>query len=249
MELARKMGKTDVTNRTADTSQRSAARTAGLGILLMAIPAALANFFVFESLVVPGDTATTFNNIQANELLFRMGILSFFFVVVLDVLVAWGLYVYFRPVNMRLSLLMGWFRLVYSVVFGTAQLYLVSALRWATDATYSTLFEADQLHSQVLLSLNAFSDGWAIAGIFFGLHLGLLGYLVYKSGYTLKILGVLVVIAGLGYLADSFTGLLLPNVAVTISMFTFIGELILAIWLLVKGIKVEAWGKPALESV
>jgi len=229
----------------ADISLRKAAIVAGLGLLIMILPAIFMNFFVLESLIVPGDAAETANNIMANELQFRIGICSFIIVIILDVLVAWALYVFLKPVNKSLSLLAAWFRLLYTAVFGFALLYLVTVLRLLSDADYLTVFGTDQLHAQVMLSLNAFSDGWAIGYVcFFSLHLFVLGYLVYKSGYIPRILGVLLIIGGFGYLIDTFALLLLPNYEAYEAIFTLLiiptalGEVLLALWLLIKGVKI-----------
>ena len=227
-----------MTNRNADISLRKAAIVAGFGLLIMSILAAFANFYVLPSLIVPGDAATTANNIMANELLFRIGICSFTIVIVLDVVVAWALYVLLKPVNKSLSLLAAWFRLVYATIFGIALANLFSVLRLLSDADYLTVFEIDQLYAQVMLSLNAFSDGWQIGYVFFGLHLFVLGYLVFKSGYIPKILGVLLIIAGLGYLIDSYAIFLSPNYEATIGYVTFIGEVLFMLWLLFKGAKI-----------
>ena len=100
----------------------------------------------------------------------------------------------------------------------------------------------------MLLVLTAFEDGVLIDYIFFGLHLFFVGYLVFKSGYIPRILGVWLMIACFGYLIDFVTFFLFPNFGATISGFTFIGELLLALWLLIKGVNVEQWEKRALES-
>jgi hypothetical protein len=228
-----------MTNRIADISQRKAARVAGFGLLIMTILAVFANFFVLESFIVPGDAAETANNIMANKGLFRMGICSLIIVAILDVIVAWALYVLLKPVNKSLSLLAAWFRLVYAAILGIALHNLFRVLLLLSSADYLAVFEIDQLHAQVMLSTNAFSDGWAIGAIFFGLHLALLGYLVFKSGYIPRILGVLLIIAGLGYPIDSFAVFLFPDYDVTIAMFTFIGELLFMLWLLFKGVKAQ----------
>ena len=231
-----------MTNHIADISQRKAAIVAGLGLLIMTIFAIFANFFVLESFIVPGDAAETANNIIVNEGLFRTGIYSLIIVAILDLVVAWALYVLLKPINKSLSLLVAWFRLVYAAILGIALHNLFSVLLLLGDADYLKVFEIDQLHAQVMLSLSAFSDGWDIGVVFFGLHLALLGYLVFKSGYIPRILGALLVIAGLGYLIDSFVIFLLPNSKVAIAMFTFIGELLFMFWLLLKGGKRPAEG-------
>jgi len=226
------------TARIADLSQRKAAIIAGVGLLIMIVPAALANFFVLGSLIVPGDAAATASNIMANELLFRIGICSFIIVAILDVVVAWALYVLLKPVNKSLSLLTAWLRLVYVAIFGIALANLFSVLLLLSGADHLTVFGTDQLHAQVMLFLNTFSYGWDIGIVFFGLHLFILGYLVFKSGYVPRILGVLLIVASLGYLIEGFAHFLLPNFDAPIGLFTFVGELIFALWLLVKGVKI-----------
>ena len=236
-----------VANRTVVTSQRNAAIAAGIGLLIMTVAAIFATF-VYNSVLVPADATATANNILANELQFRLAILSFLFVIVLDVIVAWGLYVVFRPVNRNLSLLAAWFRVVYAAVFLVTILNLGNALRLLHSADTLVVLETVQLQAQALLALNAFSDGWAFALSVFGLHLIVLGYLVFKVGSMPKILGTLLVIAGLGYMFDSITGFLFPNFGVTIGQFTFIGELLLALWLVMKSATAKNWEKLALES-
>lgn len=242
-----------MTNHFTDISLRKAALVAGWGLLIMILPAIFMNFFVLESLIVPGDATATVNNIMANELQYRIGICSFIIVIILDVFVAWGLFVFLKPVNKSLSLLAAWFRLLYTAVFGFALLNLVTVLRLLSGADNLKVFEADQLNTQVMLSLNAFSDGWAIGYVcFFGLHLIILGYLVYKSGYVPRILGVLLIIGGFGYIIDTFALLLLPNYEAYEAIFsllilpTALGEILLALWLLIKGVKVEPSDKGAL---
>lgn len=122
------MNSNKIISRITDISLRKAAIVAGLGLLIMTILAIFANFFVLQSLIVPGDAATTANNIMANELLFRLGICSFIIVAILDVVVAWALYVLLKPVNKSLSLLSAWFRLVYAAILGIALVNFFSVI-------------------------------------------------------------------------------------------------------------------------
>lgn len=225
------------TIRVADITLRTAAFIAGISLLIMTI-AAIFTGVASASLIVTGDAETTAANIMAKEMQFRSGIISYLVVIVLDVMVAWALYVFLKPVNKSLSLLTGWFRVVYAVIFGASLFNLVNVLGLLNNPNYSKVFGAEQLHQQVMFSLNAFNDGWNIGFVFFGLHLGLLGYLVLKSNYVPKILGILLVIAGLGYLIDSLGKILIPGYNITIAVFTFIGELLLMFWLLIKGTKI-----------
>lgn len=222
----------------ADITLRKAALIAGFGLLIMTIAAIFAEF-ARTSLIVVGDATTTANNIMTKEMLFRFGIFGYIIVIVLDVVVAWALYVFLKQVNKSLSLLAGWFRIVYATIFAVSLFNLVTVLGLLNSSDYLKVFEIGELHTQVMLSLNAFNNGWNIGFVFFGLHLGLLGYLVLKSNYTPKYLGILLIIAGLGYLIDSLGKILIHDYNLTIGMFTFIGELLLMFWLLIKGAKVK----------
>jgi hypothetical protein len=224
-------------SKSTDLSLRTSAIVAGLGLLIMAILAPIANFGVLQKLIVPGDVTNTANNIIASAGQFRIGISLFLIVAILDVVVAWALYFLLKPVNKGLSLLAAWFRIVYAAIFVSALNNLMIVLQLLKGSDYLKAFETNQLHALVTLSLNAFTDGWDVGLAIFGLSLLIVGYLVFKSGYLPKFLGILVVIAGLGYLIDSFGKLLSPNYNATIAMFTFIGEVLLIFWLLWRGIK------------
>lgn len=233
-----------MTNKIPDISQRKAAIVAGFAYLIIFILAIFANFFVLERLVVLGDATTTANNIMTNELLFRIGIFSFIVVAILDVVVAWALYVLLKPVNKSLSLLAAWFRLAYVAIFGIALHNFFSVLQLLSSAD-QTVFEPNQLHAQIMLFLNAYNYGWLIGLVFFGLHLFVLGYLIFKSGYIPRILGVLLIFASLGYIIDSFANFLLPNYTnyeaiflLIVAVPAIIAELSLSLWLLLKGAKI-----------
>jgi len=233
-----------MTNRSTDISLRQAAIVAGIGLLLMDILAPFAEFSVRQSLIVPGDAATTAQNIMANELLFRIASYIYLIVAILDVVVAWALYVFLKPVNKSLSLLTAWFRVVYAAILAIVLLNFVMALQLLSGADDLTVFETGQLHAQMMLFLNAFDYGWNIGLAIFGLHLLTLGYLFYKlSGYIPKILGVLLIIASFGYLIDSSGKLLSPSYDANIALFTFIGELLLIFWLLIKGARIPDQSK------
>ena len=227
-----------MTDRTSDVSQRSAAIVTVVAYLGMVVAAIFSEFIVRESIVVPGDAATTAANIAASGALFRAGIGGYLIILICDVGMAWGLYVVLKQVSTSLSLLAAWFRLVYTAIFAMALLNLVNALRLASDTGYLAVVGGDQLQYQVMLSLNAFADGWAIGYVFFGLHLFFLGYLVFKSDYIPKILGILLLVAGTGYLIEYFGKFLFPDLNITIGIITGWGELLFMIWLLWKGGKV-----------
>ena len=232
-----------ITDRTNKTSLHAAALIAGIGLLIMVIAAPFAELFVFPKLVVPGNAAETTQNIIADQALFTSAIFSYLITFICDVLVAWALYVLLKPVNQELSLLTAWFRLVYTVIALVALLNLVTVLRVLNISGPLTGSQMDQFSSQVMLSIHAFRSNWYFGLIFFGIHLGLLGYLVFRSNYIPKILGVLLVIAGLGYLLTNLKPFLFPTVNMDFAEYTFYGELIFMLWLLIRGPRIQEQNK------
>jgi hypothetical protein len=217
---------------------RRAGLVAGVSLLVMAPLAVFANFVALKTMIMPGDGAATAAEIVAREGTFRLGVLAWLLIVVLDVVVAWALYRVFRPVSPAVSMLAGVFRLVYAAVLLVAVGQLLRALDVLTVG--STLAPGTAEVSQhALLELNAFQDLYDLGLFLFGIHLALLGYLSLRSDFIPKVVGVLLVVAGAGYAFDTgaaVLGLELPRVAA----FTFLGELLLALWLLVAGRRLRA---------
>jgi Domain of unknown function (DUF4386) len=201
-----------------------------------------ANFFVRVRLIEPDDAAATAGNIMDSETLFRVGLVSFLIVFVLDVVVAWALYLFFKAVNTDVSLLTAWFRLTYAILLGAALVFFFFALELVSGADHLEAFETGQLDAQVTLYLDAFNDLWLIGLVCFGIHLALLAYLILESAHVPRALGVLLVLAGAAYVINSLADALLSNyddyeaVFVTIvAVPSVIGELAFAIWLLLRG--------------
>lgn len=217
---------------TAEISPRTAARVAGYSLLLM-LPLGIFSFvFVLQEVVVPGDAAATASNIAASETLFRAAIGGFAVVAVLDVVVAWAFYFLLAPVHRGLSLLMAWFRLVYAAILGAALADLLNVVKLLSDPSYAAALETGHLHGQVMTLVQSFYDGWGLGLLIFGVHLLLLGYLFFKSEYIPRVISVLLIIASLGYLIDAFGQILLPGYNISVSSFTFVGEVLIIFWLL-----------------
>ena len=221
---------------TADISRRKVALIAGLGLLVMAVLAPFALLSVLPNLIVPADAAATVNNFIASEGLFRIAIAAVLIVIMLDVVVAWALYVLLRPVSRTLAVLVGWLRLAYTAMFAVALANLLDVAQLVGGPDGAALQPA-QLQAQVMASIASFDNGWDMSLAIFGLHLLGLGYLLFRSADFPRFLGVLVVIAGGGYLADSFARILLPDFAFTFSVFTFVGEALLIVGLFYRAIK------------
>ena len=222
------------------------ARIAGVLYLLM-FPLTIFSISVTSSLIVPGDAGRTANNILASEGLFRLSFMSDLSVQVVFIYLVLALYKLLKPVNKNHAALMVILALVGVPIAMLNRLNQFGALQLLNSAENFTVFDPDLLHAQALFFLDLHELGINIASIFWGLWLFPLGYLVFKSGYIPRIFGILMVIGGIGYLVDFFTFFLFPNVEVTISQFTFIGEFLLPLWLLIMGIKDRAKKNPALE--
>lgn len=241
-----------LTNRTADRSPRAMARLAGFLYLLIAVCGGFSFGYVRTTLIVPGDATATVSNIMASQGLFRLGIVGDAVVFLSEIVLIALLYTLLKPVSKTLSLAAAFARLAMVVMQGMNLLNYCFVLLLVSGAGYLTVFEPDQLHALVLLFLNAYDYVALIWGTFFGLHLLVLGYVVYKSGYFPRILGILLVVASFGYLIDSFGNFLLPQYdalyASVVVLTAIVGELPLSFWLLIKGVNVEQWKKRALES-
>jgi Domain of unknown function (DUF4386) len=228
-----------MSSHTTAMTLRQAALLAGLAYVVIIVLALFANFFVLERLTVPDDAATTVSNIASSELLFRSGVAAFIIVLIADVVVAWALYVFLQRTNRELSLFAAWFRLIYVAISAAALLNLLIAVKLVDDTGYTTAIEAGQRNAQVMLFLDAYTYGWSIGLVWFGVHLLLLGLVIVKSAHAPSILGLLVAMAGLGYAVGKLASVLLPDYndafLLLIAVLAVPGEFGLTAWLLWKG--------------
>ena len=225
-----------MTNNINDISLRQASIITGIGLLIINILAPFGHISI-NNLIVPGDAAATASKIAASEGLFRISICCLLINAVLDIVVAWALYILLKPVNKSISLLSAWFRVAYTAILVVALSNLFSVLQLISGADYLAAFAPNQLHAQVMLIIDSFYNVWDFGLAIFGVHLLFLGYLVFKSGYFPKFLGILLLIAGFGYLHDPIGKILFPNYNITISEYLFIGEFLLIFWVLWRGFK------------
>ena len=235
-----------MTTRTAGTSPLFYARLAGFLYLLVIPLGIFGALYVSSRLIVPGDAATTASNIMASESLFRLGIVSDLFASIVMLLVVLVLYKLLKPVNKNMASLMVIFVLVAVPIAMLNKLNQLAALLLLSSGDYLTVFTTEQLQALALLFLRLHSRGSNIAFIFWGLWLFPLGYLVFKSGFLPRILGVLLMIACFGYLINSFAIFL--GYTVNVGIFAALGEVLFILWLLIKGVNVEQWEKRALAS-
>lgn len=214
------------------------AKIIGALILMIVFIAPFSMLYVPAQLIVPGDAAVTATNIVASEGLFRLSMASDALVFLIEIVLTALLYVLLKPVSQPLSLAAAFARLAMTVLQGINLLNYFFVLLLVSGASSLTVFSPEHLQALVLLFLNAHAAVILIWGFAFGLHLLLLGYLVYQSGYLAKWVGVLLVIAGLCYFIQSFGNILLPQYAellTTIRLLSIV-EIAFPVWLLWKGV-------------
>ncbi len=232
-------------NRTVTPTERAwikrTARLAG-GLYLAIVPfTAFGILYVPSVLVVRGDAAATARNIMASEWLFRSGIVSHLVGQIIFVFLALALYQLLAPVNKNHAVLMVALALLGVPIAVVNEVNHLAALRLLSGADYLQPLTSVQLQALAMLFLDLRESGILVAQVFWGLWLVPLGYLVMRSGFLPGLLGILVIVAGGGYLVDVVVAILFPTIDVTIGLFTFVGELLFPLWLLFKGVNVEHW--------
>jgi hypothetical protein len=233
------------------SSPTKIARMAGFLYLAFFVTFFLADNGAHSTSVGSGDAAAIAENIMASESLFRVGFVSFVLSAMFFLLSAWALYVLLKPVNQDLALLVVLLNLCGVAIKCASLLGELAALLLLNNPDYLGAFEANQLQALATLFLNVFKNGFMIAQIFFAVWLLPLGYLVFKSGFLPKVLGILLILDFFAILIWFFQFFLFPDYEV-ISYpglaISFIAEASLCLWLLVKGVNAERWEKRALES-
>jgi hypothetical protein len=237
---------------TAKTSPRTYARIVGVLYLVIFFVGPFAFFVGRTSVVVPGDPTATVDNLMRSGTMFRLGMVAETLIVLIEIVVSAILYVLLRPVSRPLSLASALARFLQSTIQAVNLFTAVPALLVLGGAGYLAAFEPAQLNALVLMFMDMNAFMIIIWGLIFGFHLLLLGYLIYKSGFWPKFLGILLLIASLGYLTQSYGHILAPQLDEVLStavlVMTIPGELAFTLWLLIKGINVERWEERALQA-
>lgn len=220
-------------------TRRQAALVAAGSYIALFVLAIFANFFVREGAIVAGDAQATAANITDSETLFRLGLLSFLVIFVLDVVVAWALHLIFTSADRSLSLLAAWFRLTYTVLLGVAAIFLFQTLQLLSGAGFLASFDQEQLAAQALIALDSFNSTWLIGLAAFGLHLITIGWLMISRQAGPRVLGWLLVVAGAAYVVDTVAHTLLADYAdyktlltVIVAVPSVVAEGWFALWLL-----------------
>jgi hypothetical protein len=233
----------------ADTSPRQLARIAGALYLINILGGAFAIGFVPATLVVSGDAAATAHNIQAHELLYRLGLAAHVVVTVTNVPLAVIFYELFRVVNARLALLDACFILVATAIEAAGLLNQFAPLALLGSGPYASALPSAQLQALAYLPLDVSGIGYSIHTVFFAFDILCMAYLVLRSRFVPRAIGVLLAIDGLAYLGYSFTNVIVPAFAAQlvpwIQLPAPIAEGALCLWLLVVGLDVQRWKERA----
>ena len=222
---------------------KSIVRVTGILYLIM-IVCGMGAQIIRSNLIVAGDVMTTISNISASESLFRVAFVSDLIMATCYLLFAWTLYVLLKPVNKNVALLFVLLTTASVAMLCLNMLNQFAALLLLNSAVYLTAFGTDQLHALVMFFLDLHYYGYYIAQISFGLWLLPLGYLVIKSGFLPRILGILMIIATLGHLAGFFTAFFLPVYESIVDMVAIL-EVPFGLYLLLIGVKDQG---PATET-
>ncbi|MHA7060277.1 DUF4386 domain-containing protein [Aquimarina sp. M1] len=219
-------------------SSAKASLIAGLGLLIMVLTVPFAEFYIFPQLIGQNSTETT-NNILNNKMLFSTSVFLHLITLLCDIIVAWALYIFLKPVNKGFSLLIAWFRLIYTAMYLIALVNLIKILGLIKIENQSKLESQLEFNDTVEFYINSFRLEWEFGLLIFGIYLCLLGYLVFRADYVPRIFGVLLLVAGFGYVINTLSIFLFPNVNTEFLMITFFGELIFMFWLLFKGSRIR----------
>jgi hypothetical protein len=230
---------------TAGASPRQLARAAGALYLVNIVLGAFAIGVVPAMLIVPGDVAATAHNIEAQVLLYRLGLAAHVVVVLTNVPLAVIFYELFRVVDRRVAMLVAFFTMVGTAVETAGLLGQFTPLVLLGGTPYAGAVPPAQLQALAYLPGDLSPIGYSITGVFFGCYAICLAYLVVQSRFLPGAIGGLMAIDGLGYLVYSFADLVAPGFAAHlvpwIQLPVLAGEGSLCLWLLTAGVDVERW--------
>jgi len=227
-------------------SPNKLARRTGI-LYFLVVLAGVSSEILVHNLFVPGDISATVNRIMAHESIFRLAFVFSLTRYTILILLVLALYKSLRSVDKDWALVMVAFALVGIPIGMVSLLFQFAAPLILNSSGCSSLFTADQWHAQMQFFINMQVWGDRASQIL-SVWLLPLGFLMYKSGFLPRVLGVLMAMAGLGYLADFLIFFLLPNLDLQVAGFAFLGELPFPFWLLMKGVNVEQWKSRALEA-
>jgi hypothetical protein len=223
---------------------KTLARLGGFLYLAIILLGPIGEFRVRGSIVVAGDPTATATNLISMEGLWRFGVAAEAFLLVCGIGLALALYALLSPVNRPLAVTALLFNLVAIAVEAVAAVALAAALLPLTTV-YAGNFTPAEAAGLAMLFVRVHTNAFGFALIFFGVACVILGYLIYRSRYIPAPIGALMVLAGVCYGVSSFAAILAPAISnlllPAILIPTLIGELSLALWLILAGVREDRW--------
>ena len=218
---------------------KNLARTAGLTYLILILTGIFGIIYVPSELVVWDNPATTAANIQASEFLFRLGVVSEIICFIAFIALPLLLYALLNAVNKSMAVLMVIFALVSIPITFINIINKIDILLLLSGAEYLDYFPQEHLHAQVMYLLASFNNGTMVSNIFWGAWLFPLGYLVIKSNFLPKVLGVFLIVGCFGYIAEFVARFLFSMAEIPwyVGLPSIIGEFGICLWLLIFGVR------------
>jgi len=230
------------------SSIQTYARIGGVLFLVSIVAGGFGEGFAPAQLISPGDAAATARHIQTSDILFRVGFASYLVEGLCDAALTAVLFALLRPVDQVLTVAVVVFRILATAIFAFAEVFYFAPSLLLTNESYLKTFSSDQLNTLTLLSLNLYGVGGVMSIAFYGVASIGIGYLIFRSQYLPRWLGVLWVIGGACFVLRTFIFVLFPAIPGEILQAPqILAILLLAIWLLAKGVDLAKW-KAAVQS-
>jgi len=236
-----------------ETSPQTYARIGGLAYLIIIVAGAMGEIFIRSKIIIPGDAVATTKNISASPLLWRIGVFGDLVMHVFDLVLGLVYYTLLKRVNKSLALLSLLFGLIQTAVLVANKMNLMIPLFLLDDGNYLKAFDQQQLQALSYLSVKTHEYGFGFGLIFFGFECLIDGYLIFRSEFLPRTLGVMIFIAGICYLTNSFLLIFSPKLGdllfpVILAPLAFIGEFSMCLWLLIKGVNIKKWNERIMAA-
>jgi hypothetical protein len=217
--------------------------------LISFLAGSFGEFYVPNALIVAGNAAATVNNIVSHEMLFRLGFAAYLVEALCDVALALVLYVLLKPVHRNLALLSAFFGLISTASFAVCEMLFFCAPLLVRNPMFAQSFTREQLEALVYFFVRIYAAGAGLFMVFYGFASLIRGYLIYRSGYLPRFLGVLSSLLGLGFVVKNFTLILAPAYSSDLLLIAApVTVLVLSLWFLTKGVAVEKWNERVLGA-
>jgi hypothetical protein len=236
-------GTTDGARTASGRAIQAYARTAGLLFLITIAAGGFGEGYAPSQLIVASDAAATVANLKANEMLYRLSFAAYLVEALCDVGIAVIFYILLRPVNRGLALFTVFIGLLSTATYAACEIFYFGLPQLLLrDAEYLKSFTPEQINALVLLSIKLFNYGAGLFLAFYGTGWIIRGWLMVRSGYIPKLLGLLMIVGGLGFVASTVTQVLAPQYQAQWMLLALMpGIVLLALWLLIRGVNVARW--------